>query len=103
MKNPNSSILLEEGASRFRNFIATGGVLSLSQDELRFRGKPGTEHMSNVEIPLKNVSEITCFRTLNINPNGITLLMKDGEIEHFVVDDRKKWHKLLQRCLKARV
>lgn len=97
----NKKIVLEEGASRFRNFIATGGSLCLSSFSLCFKGKPSTHGTCDIEIALSNIDEVTYFKTLNINPNGLTIMLKSGDLEHFVVDDRKKWHNAITQCLKS--
>jgi hypothetical protein len=101
IQEEGEKLVLEEGASRFKNFIATGGILNLTTEKLCFRGKPGTEGKCDVEIKLSNINDVTSFKTLNINPNGLTIMLQDGEIEHFVVDDRKKWQKAISRCLQT--
>jgi hypothetical protein len=37
-----------------------------------------------------------------MNPNGIAILMKDGNIENFIVDDRKAWKERIERELKLK-
>lgn len=93
------SILTQEGASHFREFIAIGGELVLTTKRLIFNSTSRLSPQSQLEVDLDRIDKIEFFKTLNINPNGIMLLMKDGSIENFIVDDRKQWKALLQTCI----
>ncbi len=84
-------VVHDEGASHFQNFIAIGGRLKLTNDRLLFYSHNLRNHSHQLVIDLKEIVSIEFFKTLLINPNGITLMLKNGDIENFIVDDRKLW------------
>jgi hypothetical protein len=78
------SVVTQEGASHFREFIAVGGELILTTKRLVFNSTSRLCPESRLEINLNRIDKIDYFKTLNINPNGIMLLMSDGSIESFM-------------------
>jgi hypothetical protein len=87
----NESILFEEGASHFHNFIAVGGKLVVTNQRVLFQSSPCFRYQHEVKIGLDSISSIDFFKTMFLNPNGLTIMLKDGSIENFIVDDRKVW------------
>ncbi len=84
-------IIYEEGASHFQNYIAVGGTLILTNMRILFNTNSVAHYNHHLELVLSSVSNVEFFKTLLINPNGLALLLKDGGIENFIVDDRKAW------------
>jgi hypothetical protein len=84
-------ILHEEGASHFQNYIAVGGTLILTNMRILFNTNAVAHYNHHLELSLNTVSKVEFFKTLLINPNGLAVLLKDGGIENFIVDDRKAW------------
>ena len=85
------SVLFEEGASLFHNFIAVGGTLRLTDKRIVFRSCQSQNYEHEISVELCKVSGVEFFKTMFINPNGLAVMLNDGSIEHFVVDDRKAW------------
>lgn len=85
------SILLEEGASHFHNFIAVGGNLKLTKTSIIFSSCASAKYQHEICIQLNQIANIEFSKTMFMNPNGLTLMLKDGQLENFIVDDRKGW------------
>lgn len=93
------SIVTQEGASHFREFVAVGGELVLTNKRLVFNSTSRLSPKSRLEVKLDRIDTIDYFKTLNIYPNGIMLMMKDGTMESFIVDDRKQWKSRIQEYI----
>lgn len=87
----NEEIVKIEGASYMEGFIAKPGVLCLLNDRIRFSFRDQEPARNDLEVLLPVVDHVDYFKSLSIIPNGITLMMKDGDMYHFVVDDRMAW------------
>lgn len=82
-------------------FIARAGVLVLRRSKITFEFKEaGT--FDAINIPLNEIDKVDFFRTLSIIPNGLTLFHKNGDMTHFVVDDRKSWQEAILKAKRAR-
>ena len=46
-------------------------------------------------IPLSEIESVEAVRTLGIIPNGLTVTLKTGDQERFVVNGRRRWLELL--------
>lgn len=84
-------IIHSGGANHFKNAEAVGGKLYLLQDKLEFKS-----HGFNIQnhafiINTEEIKEITYFNTLGLVPNGMKLILKDGDEEKFVVNNRNFW------------
>jgi hypothetical protein len=84
-------ILYQEGGSHFHNFVAVGGTLTLTNYHLYFESCPGARYPHKHVVELNTVEDADYFKTMFITPNGLALMMKDGGIENYIVDDRKGW------------
>lgn len=83
----------EDGATYFQDFVGVGGHLKLMQHKICFSTNASALKQCDLEISIKDISDVTFFKTLNINPNGLTIMLKNGSIENFVVDERDAWRK----------
>lgn len=101
--NPSESIVKEEGASYFRDFIAIGGKLTLTNQRVCFQSNRMDKQPICIEIPLSQIDKVDYFRVLDINPNGLCLMCKDGNLEHFVVDNRRMWKSLMSDRIKQAI
>jgi CRISPR/Cas system CMR subunit Cmr4 (Cas7 group RAMP superfamily) len=100
MIQSREKVVKEEGASYFEGFIAQGGVLTLTNKRLIW--KPNNLSKSEkFEIMLSEIGNVDYYKTLSIIPNGLSLFMKNGDIENFVVDDRIDWRSSICKCLAA--
>jgi|GEM_PF-1604693 hypothetical protein len=89
----NEKAIREEGATYFQDFVGVGGHMRLTEKRICFSTNASALKKCDFEIQLKDISDVTLFKTLNINPNGLTVMLKNGSIENFVVDDRNSWRK----------
>jgi hypothetical protein len=101
--NPSESIIAEEGASYFRDFIAIGGKLTLTTERVCFNSNRNDEKAVCLEVSLREIDKVDYFKVLDINPNGLCLLCKDGRLEHFVVDNRKVWKSRISDYIKETI
>lgn len=84
-------VLFEEGASHFHHYIAVGGTLYLTNQRLLFISHEHRVHTHRSSIALASIDRVEPFKTMLLTPNGLAVWKKDGEMEHFIVDDRKSW------------
>lgn len=83
------NILRHEGASCMNGFIARAGKLTLTGNALNFVFR--NEKLGFIEIDLREIDQVDFFKSLSIIPNGLTLFLYNGDVQHFVVDDRIAW------------
>lgn len=86
-----SDIIYSGGANHFKNAEAVGGKLYLLKNKLEFKS-----HGFNIQnhafiINTDEIAEVIFFNTLGIVPNGLKLILKDGDEEKFVVNNRSLW------------
>ncbi|MFN0031801.1 MAG: hypothetical protein ACKVOR_06555 [Flavobacteriales bacterium] len=99
MLSDGEVVIHEEGASHFHNYIAIGGSLQLTNKRLLFTSNSKRQPLHTVLVNLNEIATVELFKTLLINPNGMTLLLRNGDIQNFIVDDRKQWQDRIQSCL----
>lgn len=91
-------VLRKEGASCVDGFIAKPGTLTLTGEEIRFDFKATENELDPICVALKEVDGVDYFKTLSIIPNGLTLFIRNGDMIHFVVDDRRSWQESILRA-----
>lgn len=92
-------ILIEEGASYVNEHsMACGGNLQLTDTHLNFESAPNAVKSFALSFSLSEISEVTWFKTLNIIPNGFSLMLKNGDIQSFIVMDKKRWKDLIDQA-----
>jgi hypothetical protein len=87
----NERRLLEEGASHFVNEMAVGGTLTLTNQRLVFLTNARAVKQHELSVPLESIADVCFFKTLFLNPNGLSLVLTNGLQENFIVDDKKHW------------
>lgn len=92
-------LIFEEGASHFHKFIAVGGQLRLTNQRIIFKSCATMKYQHELVIILDQISNVEFFKNMFMNPNGLALMMKDGQIENFIVDDRKTWRERILRLV----
>jgi len=95
----DEKLLFEEGASHFHNFIAVGGYLKLTTKRIIFTTCSTFNYQHELIINIEELTAVEFFKTMFMNPNGLALMLKDGSMEHFIVDDRKSWRERIQSML----
>jgi hypothetical protein len=92
-------ILFQEGASRINDKgLACGGTLTLSSSGLSFEGLIAGDENCARSLSLDDINEVVWFKTLNIIPNGFSLMLKGGSVESFIVTDKKRWKELIDHA-----
>lgn len=71
-------------------FIAKAGQLTLTTSAVQFMFRKHDDK-GEISIPLSEIDKVDFFKTLSIIPNGVTLFLRNGDVNHFVVDDRNAW------------
>jgi hypothetical protein len=84
-------ILFQEGGSHYHNFVAVGGTLTLTNKALHFESCPSARYPHHHSIELRKITGADFFKTMFITPNGLALMLSDGGMENYIVDDRKGW------------
>ncbi|MCB0760380.1 MAG: hypothetical protein KDC12_02580 [Flavobacteriales bacterium] len=100
----DEKLICEEGGSYFHQFVAVGGKMILTTRRLYFYPNKNHQSLSLIEVPLATIDEVNFFKTLNISPNGLMLMLSDGSMISFVVDNRQEWKTRLENagvCRKA--
>lgn len=70
---------------------ALGGMLYLLKDRLQFKAHHFNVQNQTVAVAMSEIKEIEFFNTLGLIPNGLKIVMPDGETVRFVVNKRKEW------------
>ncbi|MEN9640723.1 MAG: hypothetical protein RLZZ262_2592 [Bacteroidota bacterium] len=97
-------ILFQEGGSHYHNFVAVGGTLTLTNRALHFESCPGARYPHHHSIDLKSITGAEFFKTMFITPNGLALMLSDGGMENYIVDDRAGWkNRILQTVEKVQL
>ncbi len=89
--NTKESLIFSEGASFIPKYLAIGGMLILSNDSLRFSPHNQKDSICTLNLSLEEISQVNFFRTLQVVPNGLEIIMNNGTSRRFVVDDRNIW------------
>jgi len=63
-------------------------------------------HKINVQvhsrtIPLDTISKVAFYRSLGIVPNGLSITTRAGDVEKFVVYNRKDWARAIEKGASA--
>jgi hypothetical protein len=95
-------VLHEEGASHFHKYIAVGGKMKLTSTRLLFCSHVHNTYNHELALQLKDIVSVEFFKSMLINPNGIAILLRNGDIENFIVDDRKIWKSRIEQMITER-
>ena len=87
----SGDIIYSGGANHFKNAEAVGGKLYLLKDHLEFKSHGFNIQNHSFIIYSKEIEKIIFYNTLGFVPNGLKLVLKDGEEEKFVVSNRSIW------------
>lgn len=102
LKN-NETLVYEEGGSYYKDFVAIGGQIILTTKRILFKSNKSSSLCVSMEIALSDIDKVDYFKTLNVIPNGLMLMIADGSIDSFVVDDRVEWKNRIVGLLRSRL
>ena len=92
-------ILFQEGGSHYHNFVAVGGTLTLTNTHLYFESCASARYPHHHSLDLRTITDADFFKTMFITPNGLALMLSDGGIENYIVDDRKGWKSRIMKSV----
>ncbi len=96
---PGERILREGLANHFEGAISNGGMLTLTQRRLRFRGHSFNVRQYDISWNLSEIQSAQAVMTAFIIPNGLIVSHQNGGTERFVVNQRKKWATAIEAAL----
>ena len=88
-------ILKEGPANHFKGAESVGGQLCLTNLQLFFKSHSLNVQTHAESYPLSEIVRLTPRNTLGIVPNGISVFLKDGREEKFVIFGRDEWMRLI--------
>lgn len=93
-KLENTTGIIHEGAANhFLGAESVGGKLYLLKDALEFKSHGFNVQNHNLTIYLKDIQEAKTYNLFWFIPNGLLIILKNGQIEKFVVNGRQNWIK----------
>lgn len=91
--------LLKEGmANHFKGIEAVGGKLQLTDRQLIFRSHAFNIQTHQESYPLESITVVKPRNTLGLVPNGLTVGLRDGREEHFVLFGRGEWMRAIMEA-----
>ncbi|TCD11249.1 hypothetical protein EZ449_07100 [Pedobacter frigidisoli] len=100
LNNSNESDIIHSGgANHFKNAEALGGKLYLLPDRLEFKSHRFNIQNHAFSIGINEIKKIAFYKTLGIVPNGLEVVLKDGEVEKFVVNNRNLWKENIEKLI----
>lgn len=96
---PDENLISESGASHFQDFVGVAGELVLTDKSLRFSSSISRKPNVSFSIGLSEITGVDYFKSLNICPNGIMVMLRNGSMQCFVVNNRKHWKELIQGAI----
>ncbi|MCX6036777.1 MAG: hypothetical protein NTW99_02575 [Chloroflexi bacterium] len=95
------TIIKEGSANHFKGLESVGGKLYLTNLRLVFKSHAINIQGHEESYRLDDIISVLPRNTLGIVPNGMTLILKDGREEKFVVNERQDWMNRI-KSMKAR-
>ncbi len=96
------AILFQGPANHFQNGEGRGGWLTFTLTRLVFRSHGMNIQNQPLNIEVGEILEVVPTLTVGFIPNGLRITLKNGRQESFVVQNQKKWSKVISQEIKAR-
>lgn len=74
-----------------------GGKMILTNQRIYFRSANGHGDNHNLEILPSEISEVIFFNTRRILPNGLNLILKNGEEKKFSIKKRNEFGSMINK------
>lgn len=94
-----SSVIFSTGANHFKGLEAVGGKLYLLPDRLHFKSHNFNAQNHELVIPLSDIQNIDFFNPFIIVPKGLSVELKNGTVEKFVVNRRSVLKSKIQNII----
>lgn len=91
----DENIVFETLASHFKGMEAVGGKLYLTNKRLTFKSHKFNIQNHRLDILLTNIISVNQYKSLGLVNNGLSINIKGGVIEKFVVNEIEEWIKKL--------
>lgn len=88
-----NDIIVFGRANHQSNLVYRGGHLIITKNELIFTPNNLNIHKDILRLPLDQIKQLIEKNFYLIIPTGLYIEMNNGEIERFVINDRKTWMK----------
>lgn len=99
-KNDQDGIIYSGAANHFKNTEGVGGKLYLLNNRVEFKSHGFNIQNHAFNIYLTEVKELGFYKTLGIVPNGLKIILRNGEVEKFVVNNRSAWKTEIEKLVK---
>lgn len=86
-----ADILIFGRANHQSNLVYRGGHLIITKNELIFTPNNLNIHKEILKLPLNQINQLIEKNFYLIIPTGLYIEMKNGEVERFVINDRRIW------------
>lgn len=83
--------IFKTAANHIKGSESVGGKLYLIQDALVFISHVFNIQRHELAIPISEIAELVLTKNMGLVPNGLTVRLKNGMAEKFVVNKRKVW------------
>lgn len=100
-KNDQDGIIYSGAANHFKNAEAVGGKLYLLSDRVEFKSHGFNIQNHAFSIYLTEIKELGFYKTMGIVPNGLKIILSNGEVEKFVVNNRATWKTEIEKLVKV--
>jgi hypothetical protein len=94
---PNEVVVKAGNSDRFCNGTKIDGKLIVTNQRIYFRGLNGNAGKHDLEITPSEINEVHFFNTGFLSPNGLNVILKDGEELKFRVKQRNAFGELINR------
>lgn len=94
---PSEVLIRIDGANHWDDNLARGGRLALTNTHLVFAPYWISLHSPELRIPLSEIANVETHRTWGIIPNGLTVKLKRGALEKFIVHNNSTWTHVLSK------
>ncbi len=96
------AVLFQGPVNHFQNGEGRGGWLAFTATRLVFKSHGMNIQNQPLNIEVREILEVLPTLTVGFIPNGLRITLKNGRQESFVVQNRKKWSKVISQEIKAR-
>ena len=96
---PNEKLIKEGPANHFLNAEGIGGWVYLTDRRFYFKSHKGNIQNHELTIPLQEIVDAEKTNTFGIIPNRLSLNLRNGKTEKFLVKGAKEWVNVLKTLI----
>lgn len=91
------NIVMDGPCNHFVGKEGVGGWMYLTEREIIFVSHNINYNVHSLNILLDSITDISFYNALGFVPNGMSVTTQAGKVEKFVLYDRKKWARAIQK------